>query len=327
MGEDKFLQTLSIIGITINTVGLLINGLSLSILYGKEPVFKSHLLLYIRHQTIMDALSCVVGILIMVKPGIWMTSYNTLDAILCYVWHSQMLYWIIYSASVFNVVIIAVDRYFCICHPVKYNAWSNTKGYCLLSIIYVLGTLPPIGTSLDMTYANGTCINKNILSGIHLVIFQYTFAVYYTTFLFLLPMVVWIMTYGAILIKLYKRSKITSLGNMRHINQASKEVLRSAVAVTVLFVAFTGYDLTIYVMSAFEIQVHYQIGSVSQITGLILVNCYSATNPLIYVIFVKKFRTKLFDKLGCSNNYCLKYSSTMEHIASHSRADETQTRF
>ena len=140
MGQGKMLQTLSIIGITINTVGLLSNGLSLSILYGKEPVFKSHLLLHIRHQTIMDALSCVVGILIMVKPGIWMTSYNTLDVILCYVWHSPMLYWIIYSASVFNVVIISMYRYFCICHPVKYNAWSNTKGNRFLSIIYVLGT-------------------------------------------------------------------------------------------------------------------------------------------------------------------------------------------
>ena len=152
MGEDKFLQTLSIIGITINTVGLLINGLSLSVLYGKEPVFKSHLLLYIRHQTITDALSCVVGILIMVKPGIWMTSYNTLDVILCYVWHSQKLYWIIYSASVFNVVIIAVDRYFCICHPVKYNAWSNTKGYCFLSIIKgrpgLIGTRGTVGQSI-----------------------------------------------------------------------------------------------------------------------------------------------------------------------------------
>ena len=321
------LQTLSIIGITINIVGLLTNGLSLSIIYGKEPVFKSHLLLYIRHQTIMDALSCVVGILIMAKPGIWMTSYNTLDAILCYVWHSQMLYWIIYSASVFNVMLIALDRYFCICRPVKYNAWSNTKTHCILFIMYDLAILPSIGTGLDMTYANRTCIYKNILSGIHLKIFKYTYAVHFTTSMFLLPLVVWIMTYGAILIKLYKRSKITSLGNMRHINQASTEVLRSAVAVTVLFVIFTGYDLTIYVISAFKTKVKYQLGSVSQITGLILVNCYSATNPLIYVIFVKKFRTKLFHKLRCSNNYCLKCPCATEQNASHSRAEETQTRF
>ena len=76
MGQGKMLQTLSIIGITINIVGLLTNGLSLSVLYGKEPVFKSQLLLYIRHQTIMDALSCVVGILKMIMFVFSTNSYS-----------------------------------------------------------------------------------------------------------------------------------------------------------------------------------------------------------------------------------------------------------
>ena len=319
--EDKStLQDLAIVGIVLNVFGLLTNGLSLSILYGKDVGFKSNLLVLIRHQTIVDMVSCVIGLLMMSKPGIWMTSNTTFNFALCHVWHTQLLYWIVFIVSVYNVTLISIDRFYCICYPMKYLTWTASKSSRILICLYLLAVIPNIPTTMAMTYENKTCINKNVLTGVELDIYQYFYSIYYGVAVFVIPVITWIVTYGYILYTLFKRSQNKVLGNAEMISNASVEILKGAVAVTLLFLLFAGYDVITYVMSSLGVcGVKYSIFSLSQIIGVLLVFCFSATNPFIYVIFVKKFRKRIINKLICIIVPCCKSYGT---FATKSRSYE-----
>ena len=113
-------------GAFLSISGVLANLSASVILFKKDSGFSSHLLVFIRHQV---CVVCFFSLVILTQPEMWMTSIKGIDVIICHVWHSQMVYWIFFYVSMFNVMATAVDRYYSICKPLIYQSWNENKVY------------------------------------------------------------------------------------------------------------------------------------------------------------------------------------------------------
>ena len=107
----------------LTSVGFLANIMTFITLRGSKVKFDFNpvVLLLLRHQSIIDGLVCLVGTLLMVLPPMWNIGIYWLDTVVCHLWHSQFLYWILAFLSTYSLILIAVERYFAVCRPFKHQ--------------------------------------------------------------------------------------------------------------------------------------------------------------------------------------------------------------
>ncbi len=96
--------------------------------------FNPIILLLLRHQSIIDSLVCLSGALLFVAPPMWNVGDDTLDLLVCHIWHSQMIYWMLVFVSTYSLIFIAVERYYAVCRPFRHQV-SPQHICCTYSII------------------------------------------------------------------------------------------------------------------------------------------------------------------------------------------------
>ena len=68
---------------------------------------------------VVDCLLCIQGCLIFTLPEMWAVGNAAFDSLVCHMWHSQTLYSFMTTLSIYNLITLAVERYLCICHPLR----------------------------------------------------------------------------------------------------------------------------------------------------------------------------------------------------------------
>ena len=119
--RNEFLTSLKCTVTVVGLIGNVITLITLSI-NGKDlPIIGRCLLI---HQATVDTFVCLMSLGMYIQPFMWMTGNTTFDFLLCQIWHGQPIYWGAVLLSVWNVVLIAHERFMLILHPLKHQTIS-----------------------------------------------------------------------------------------------------------------------------------------------------------------------------------------------------------
>ena len=106
----------------------------------------------LKHQSVVDGIVCLLGVGLYVQPYMWMTGNDTFDQLLCKVWHGQALFWFFVVVSIWNLVLIAVERFLMIKHPYKHRNILPKHVYISFTALYILSLVYIFDLFLHVKY-------------------------------------------------------------------------------------------------------------------------------------------------------------------------------
>ena len=274
--------------IIIGVSGILGNGIVCFIFVHKRHVFKSITNRLILNQSIIDFASSVIFLLQRFAPRPGPSASPVWANLVCRVWGTEFFLWALNNASTGNLVLISLERYFAICHPVKHrNTFSKKRSLFACFVIYLLGFLlmvyAPFFSNKDY---NCYIVFENRLA-------QITFGIIHFTMTYLLPLSIIVFCYVNILNLLQQRRKPCDhvCVSRDPFTQAKKNVTITLFAVSLAFVVcWTPASITFLL---YNVGYPYDITSDMHAAFLSLVLCNMAVNPVVYAFMYKKFRRQI----------------------------------
>ena len=155
--EQLELDILFYINTALTSVGIVANVMAWITLLNTKKGFNKMILILLQHQSVIDAIACVISLSLLVKPDMWTTGINILDTFICYIWHSQFLYWWFFYISMANMMLLAAERYVAVCHPFKHGNLSPTWIKIALAFIYLFVIIFVTLQYLDLSYVFYGC--------------------------------------------------------------------------------------------------------------------------------------------------------------------------
>ena len=191
-----------------------------------------------KHQALLDFFVCLFGAIILLtqQEYMWKTGTQIIDIVVCYVWHSNMLYWWCFSLSVWSLVLLAIDRFMAVCKPFIYMNMTKVKMILCMVVIYASMISLTIPSSFYVIhFNNGQCEYRIITESLH----------FYSIFIFIAsyfaPCFLIILLYVRIILSLRKRQNDgDNLGRSSVIDVATKQLTKSAAIVTTIFILTLG---------------------------------------------------------------------------------------
>nr|XP_054771708.1 G-protein coupled receptor moody-like [Lytechinus pictus] len=168
--------------ILFGIMGLLGNSVCFVVL--RRQSLKNHTNWLIVNQCTADLLTSIVLILVVVQLH-WFTLPPNLgylgSQLYCRLWDSRILIFSGFSTSTFNLVIISVERYVAVVHPMLYVTRIKRKTMYVLAVTAWL-TAPTLQIVLAITqfdYRGGRCvvIDRGPAVGVALFLWEYFFPV------------------------------------------------------------------------------------------------------------------------------------------------------
>ena len=144
----------SVVANTLTLVTLTING----------QAFSRQTIVLLRHQSLLDAAVSVFACGVFTQPSMWSLGAYYLDFFICFVWHSQYIYWIYVFLSVWNLVFIAVDRFLAVCSPIRYTTMSPKHIKIAIAALYPPCILSTITCIIMVKFEDGRCVLGSSLS-------------------------------------------------------------------------------------------------------------------------------------------------------------------
>ena len=320
MGEEENDDTspgelvLSGFKVFVTVIGLLANLATLLTLIVNKTTFSTRTLLI--NQAFIDAIVCLLGLLIYTQSVNSMTNNNTINFLLCHVWQSQAMYWGAVLLSVWNVVMIALDR-FQIINARGGPQMIRRRGRKIsITIMYVASVFFQIPAYLQVQYDQNTgkcedwmTISTNDDLFVKFMIF-YGYGWFFT--MYIVPIGCLIGMYGEIILYLRrnkqtlrelldKRSSIT-------LDTTDRQVTQMAITIAIVFILSLSWD-AFYCLFGFTGLTPYEFNSTLQTTGVFLATIDSCATPFIYAFTMSKFRADLKatffgDFTWCPNVLC-----------------------
>ena len=90
-----------------------------------------------RHQALVDAIVCIMATIHIIQPVMFTLGYLPLDFIICQTWHGQAIYWAMIFVSIYNLVLIAFERFLAICKPFYHERFSERRFRNLVFGFYI----------------------------------------------------------------------------------------------------------------------------------------------------------------------------------------------
>ena len=159
-----FVDIFQITVVVIGLVGVIGNGLTLLVFTKAKQFGKSVGGMLVINQTVVDL---VCSIILIVTHGYKMRPLSVyqggMDSLLCFLIHAEVLLYISLTVSIYSLVLITLERYLMVLHPITHRV-SFTKRRAALMIIFtwIFGSIIPIFGNINATY-----INKNGLCLVH----------------------------------------------------------------------------------------------------------------------------------------------------------------
>ena len=161
----------------------------------------------IRNLAIVDTLICLLGVIITAQPFMWLPGQFIPDILVCFVWHSQMIYWALVFISVYSLVVLAYERFLAVCKPFSHQEFTHNKLYLFFLIMCFINILTSIAAVLQMRFFNGKCLSKFIMDTQGIYIYFDVYVIYGVTFYHLIPCTLFVYFYGKVLIAFRQRQK------------------------------------------------------------------------------------------------------------------------
>ena len=224
---------------------------------GFSPVIK----LLLKHQAVVDGLACLIALILLIQPLMWTTGTAWLDEIVCHLWHSQFLYWSCVFVSVWNLGCIATERYFAVCRPLHHKNFTRGKVYFVFAGFYICCMIFNSLTLFQAVFRDGLCRSDFFFNAPAL--YQgYAYVVFLTQYA--IPCTAFFLLYGSVVFTLRKRTKLLAFAGSRTITKATKELTKTAIIVTMIFIFSLGYDLWYYILGYSGV-IQYKLNSPLQV--------------------------------------------------------------
>ena len=130
----KFMQILHSCSFAVGSVGSVANGFVLLVLLCARQSRRKNINVFIMNQTVLDLLSCLFLILTVVFSG-FETPSTAGKWIICFLFETNAVVAVASYSSIFGLIVITVERYIKIVHPVihrnHYRRWMTYAGVIL----------------------------------------------------------------------------------------------------------------------------------------------------------------------------------------------------
>ena len=301
---------------TLTTIGLVANFATLLALTLNNEEFPQNGRILLLHQTVVDTIVCLMGIGIYGQKFMWLTGNATFDLILCQAWHGQALYWGTVFVSVWNKVLIAIERFIVI------NKVNNRKTYRVITgkvVITIFATVYMISFILmlpayfwvkyESTNNPPKCSDeKHYFEGKAFENFMKFYGVLWFFIFYAIPIACLIALYrkmNSILRKEQQglRELIGSSNSMTiTLDKANRQITRTAVAVTIAFVISLSWEAFYCCIMGFSDAITYEFNKPLQVVGVFLATLHSCSTPFIYAATMPIFRKSLRKTLKCGKS-------------------------
>ena len=287
-----WVKVINIAHTTIASVGFTANLMTFVTIvrHGKE--FSTAVRVLLTHQALVDGLACAMAAAISVEPEIfWKVNYFVIDYILCLFWHSEAIYWAVIMVSIWNLVLMAVERYVAVVYPFESVKSKHIVGTFV--VVYVLFALYlNVSGFLRTIYFNGMC-------GVAIFpTFRYYWSITNLFVFYLIPMVCFVVLYGRIVYTLRIGKRQGSAGQSDVIDAASATLLRMAIVVTSVFAVAIGYAQWYFTL-VFTDTIPFGFKSPQERAAIVLNTCNVVANPFVYGFMLPAFRRSLKKTFGC----------------------------
>ena len=264
------------------TIGFFTNVATVITLNKNGGAFSEAILILFSHQSGIDATLCLLTALYNWMPSMWLTGIYHLDVMVCHIWHGFTINAAVIVLSIWNLVLIAYERFLAICHPFKYRNLTKAKLRVIIALVYMCSILFVLPALFQVTFRDNACypeshfknaFGQGLLVGNRLWLFvSYLVA----------PVILFIVFYGSVLYKFYRRRKSEDMASSQVINKATTELTKTSILVTVIFFFCIGYSHLLYMLSGFKVIDFYVIPSAPFKLGVWLMTVNSMANPFVY---------------------------------------------
>ena len=130
-------EALDNLQLIMTAIGVIANAVTIVLLWKAGQRFTSLIRVLLQHQSFVDGLICFLAIPLLKQPFNWKTGDKAYDIFMCHIWHSQVFFWSAIYVSVWNLVLIAIERYIAVIHPLKHNDFTKGKLFIIIAIVYI----------------------------------------------------------------------------------------------------------------------------------------------------------------------------------------------
>ena len=270
----------------------------------------------LRHQSAIDAIVCLLAAIMVLSPPMWTPGIHVLDQLICHIWHSQIVYWDFYLISVWNLVTVAIERFVCVVKPLSHpSLMSKGKLRVAIIMLHVLSLFMVSLGILQVRFDGTKCVSGYAFDVLSEAFYVYGFLVFLMWHF--LPVILFIVFYGYIIAKLKGRVH-GDLPKSAVIEKASKELTKTAIAVTIVFMISTSFDLWYYLLGRTGV-VLYIKGSPLQKAGVLLSIFNICANPFVYIMMMPAYRRDVLNLLLCR----WRNEGSSQHVSNSSGSHQT----
>ena len=296
--EANWVKVLNGMHLFVNILGLVANVVAFAILSRSKRSFSPTILFLLQHQSCVDTLVCLIDILINMFPPMWNVGLDFIDHIVCHIWHSYLMYWWAVDVSIATLVMIAVDRYLAVCYPFKHQTFTPYYAKIGLAISYIICLLNLCPFGMQVSLVSGECQPQWLFSGRAAEDFHVFYTIYIWFVVYPLPCGMLAFFYVNVIWKFHQRKKNHGLGRSRVIDQATTDLTKTAISVTIILFLTMTYDINQYLFASFGIG-DYNRNSPQQQLGYLFASINSCANPFIYALLMPAYRRQLVVMFLC----------------------------
>ncbi|XP_033127476.1 histamine H2 receptor-like [Anneissia japonica] len=287
----------------VGTIGCSTNGFAIFILFQLQNRFSTTNLL-ITNQCIIDFVTSLMSLCLFLDPNIMthLPESKAAAEFVCKFWSSKYIFWSSTFTSTANLVVLTVDRYFAVMHPLKYNMLKEKVRMKVLFLLipWMCGFGFILLWLAAHTVKDGVCIQSWPS-----VEYQKAFGLLNGVYILVIPISVMVFVYFNIFRALRQR-----VGNDSSAVSANSAARRLNIVKTMLIVSVTYVICWTPNQIAF---INFTLGGEFDFNGPVyyitvamsLVNI--CINPIIYTFKYNDFRVGVRKTLPC-----LKQLSTLE---------------
>ena len=272
---------------SIGSVGLITNTVVIVVLLHERSMLKLNTNIYILCQSLVDILLATSLILTVLIENDGRYFEGPADSILCNFWLSRIMLFGLITSSVYNLVVMTVERYLAIVWPVWHKLHVNRK-WVVASVAFAwsYGLLFHVVTKIpNSRVEDGRCLLYQFASiQIGRVVGGMTVFVMYFC-----PLSIIFATYCHMVIKLHTR--VNPDDQNSSMSRARKNVIRTMVIVNIGLVLCLTINQMYFLLFNLGFDLNLQSELYHSAVLLSLVNC--TINPFIYVATYQAFQKAL----------------------------------
>ncbi|TNN06490.1 amine GPCR [Schistosoma japonicum] len=319
---------IKIIAIIIQLIGILLN---LFVLHGllNVKLGSRFTTLLLCNQCIFDCLICIFALLKILKLERWYTGYIIIDSILCYLWFSHTLFWLVVLLSLSNMMCTALDRLGAVVYSRTYQSRQNIYIVLAYTGILVYSFALIAINPLLLQYHDQKCYDTILYDKNWIYVLIKVDSILWPCLTYLFPCILTVSIYGKVITVLggstcYHQSSVNSYNltnnnctrvvsshkltisyakQKRHRKIAHSLTIATCIMQTIFLITHS-YDRIYYFLGTYQWLV-YQIDCTTHLIGLWLVTLNSCISPTTLIFIVHPLQMYL---LQIINKCCCKYS-------------------